>query len=222
MDWDGGLDDAKDADYFNVIEQNVGGNKLDYFEEQTYELDVSFEGDDAVNTARVEVTNGTYLPQQRRIMGDSGGDLHGTTRPMMNVYVPGTASLTDAAVEGTRVGLGESPAATWTGDPPLPPQHLEVGKKVWSVALEIPVQTTQSFTYGYRVPGVVRTVDSRRVYRLVLQHQPKINPERLIIRIAVPEGATNIKAPGFERKGDLLVLDRIVKIDFELEVSWQE
>lgn len=225
MDWDGAIDEAAKADYYNVIEQNVGGNKLDYFQQQTHTLEVSFEGDDAIDSSTVEVTNGTYLPQHRYVMGDSGGPSytggqHGTTRPMMNVYVPGTALLDSASVKGNRVALGGSAAATWPG--PLPPQHLEKGKKVWSVALEIPPGETQSFTYDYRVPGVVRTVEGRRVYRLVVQHQPKVNPERLVIRIRVPEGATEVRARGFRRSGDVLVLDRIVKVDFDLEVSWQE
>ena len=220
MDWDGGIDEAEDADYYNVVEQNVGGNKLDYFQQQTHTLDVSLDGDDAVSSSTVEVTNGTYLPQPRYVMGDSGGLRHGTTRPMMSVYVPGSAGLRSAKVEGNRVALGGSGAATWTGD--TPPEHLERGKKVWSVALEIPPGDTQSFTCTYRVPGVVRTVDGRRVYRLVVQHQPKVNPEKLVIRIRVPEGASQVRARGFKRQGDVLVLDRIVVTDLELEVSWQE
>jgi len=220
VDWDGGIDEAKDADYYNVVEQNVGGNKLDYFQHQTHTLDVSLDGDDAVSSSTVEVTNGTYLPQPRYVMGDSGGLRHGTTRPMMNVYVPGSAGFRSAEVEGNRVSLGGSGAATWTGD--TPPEHLEKGKKVWSVALEIPPGDTQSLTCTYRVPGVVRTVDGRRVYRLVVQHQPKVNPERLVIRIRVPEGASEVRARGFKTQGDVLVLDRIVVTDLELEVSWQE
>lgn len=220
MDWDGALDDSDGADYFNVVEQNVGGNKLDYFQEQTNQLDITIDGDDTTNSATVAVTNGTYLPQHRRVMGDSGGQLHGVTRPMMNVYVPETATLTGSAVEGVRVPMGESDAATWIGD--MPPEYLEAGKKVWSVALEIPIGDTQSVTYDYRVPDVVRTEGSRRVYRLVLQHQPKVNRETLVIRIRVPDEATDVKARGFERRGDLLVYETTVKKDFELEVSWQE
>jgi hypothetical protein len=225
MNWDGGIAEAKDADYFASVEQNVGGNKLDYFQRQEHILEVSLEGDDAINRATVEVTNGVYLPQPRYVMGDSGGPTetggkHGTTRPMMNVYVPGAAELVDASIDGTRVDMGGSSAATWSGD--LPPVHLELGKKVWSIALEIPVQDVQSFSYDYRVPNVVRTVEGRRVYRLVVQHQPKINAERLVIKIRIPEGATDVKARGFERRGDVLVLDRTVRTDMELEVSWQE
>jgi hypothetical protein len=139
---------------------------------------------------------------------------------MMNVYVPEAAMFGSATIDGYRVNLGGSSAATWSGD--TPSTHLEKGKRVWSAALEIKPQETQSITYDYTVPGVVRTVDGRRVYRLVVQHQPKVNPERLVIRIRVPEGATAVKARGFKQKGDLLVLDRIVKVDFVLEVSWQE
>jgi hypothetical protein len=225
MDWDGGLDEAKGADYFNVVEQNVGGNKLDYFQRQTETLEIDLSGNDAQHSAAVSITNGVYLPQPRYVLGDSGGPpatggKHGTTRPMMNVYVPATALLTSARIDGTRVSMGESSAATWPA-PDQPPEHIERGKKVWSVALEIPVGDTQTLTYGYRVQNVVRTVGARRVYRLVIQHQPKVNPERLVIRIRVPEGAEGVTAKGFLRRGDVLVLDRIVNKDFEVEVSWK-
>jgi Protein of unknown function (DUF4012) len=220
MDWDGGIDEGKDGDYLNVVEQNAGGNKLDYFQQQKHTLDVSFEGDDAVSSFLLEVTNGTLLPQHRRVMGDSGGDAHGMTRPMMNVYVPGTAALVRAAPDGTLTSLGDSGVGGWTSG--LPPTHLEVGKKVWSAVFEIPVEDTQSVRYDYRVPDVLRTVDGRRVYRLVVQHQPKVNPETFILRIKLPEGATDVVAKGFERKGETLVLERSIERDMELEVSWQE
>lgn len=220
MDWDGGIDDAEDADYFNVVEQNVGGNKLDYFQHQSHTLEVSFEGTTAVNRATVEVTNGTYLPQHRYVMGDSGGNDHGLTRPMMIVYAPGSAELVDAEVSGDRVSLLGSDVATWPTD--RPPEYLEVGKKAWPVALEIPVGETQSFHYDYQVPDVVRSEGSRRVYRLVVQHQPKVNPETLVIRVQVPDSATDVKARGFERRGEVLVYRTVVTADFEVEVSWQE
>lgn len=220
MDWDGGLDEAEGADYFNVVEQNVGGNKLDYFQHQNHTLEVSFDEHDALNSATVEVTNGTYLPQPRYVMGDSGGHAHGLTRPMMTVYAPGSAEFLDAEVSGARVPLARSDIATWLGD--RPPEYPEVGKKAWPVALEIPVGETQSFRYDYRVPDVVRSEGSRRVYRLVVQHQPKVNPETLVIRIHVPESATDVKARGFEHRRDVLVYKTVVKTDFEVEVSWQE
>ena len=90
------------------------------------------------------------------------------------------------------------------------------------MAFEIPIGETHSFRYDYEVPDVVRSEGSRRVYRLVVQHQPKVNPETLVIRIQVPDSATDVKARGFERRGDVLVYKTVVKTDFEVEVSWQE
>ncbi|HWC13714.1 MAG TPA: DUF4012 domain-containing protein [Actinomycetota bacterium] len=221
MDWDGGLEPARGADYLNVVEQNVGGNKLDYFQQQTHELDVAFDGDDAHNTVKVSVSNETFLPQPRYVMGDSGGHEHGLTRPMMNVYAPGSARLVAAEARGTLYAM-ESGAAAWSGSPPMPPEHLELGKKVWPVAFKIPVGDTASVTYDYEVPDVVRTRDGRRVYRLVVQHQPKVNPETLVVRVHLPPGARAVHAPGFERTGDVLLLERLQRKDLDLEVSWQE
>ena len=223
MDWDGGLEPAANADYFNVVEQNVGGNKLDYFQRQKHTLEVAFDGDAAESRATVRVTNAAFLPQPRYVMGDSGGSAHGLTRPMMNVYVPSAATLSEARRSDPPANpiLAEG-SGTWSGVPALPPEHLEKGKKVWPVVFEIPVGKSSSVTYRYRVPSVVRTVDGRRVYRLVVQHQPKVNPETMILRIRLPEGAGDVRAKGFQRKGDVLIMERTIDADVEMEVSWRE
>ncbi|HEV3472272.1 MAG TPA: hypothetical protein VG408_03585, partial [Actinomycetota bacterium] len=220
MDWDGSLDPAEGADYLNVVEQNVGGNKLDLFQDQDHFLDVRVDGEDAVNELRVAVTNRTILPQHRYVMGDSAGLLHGVTRPMMNVYVPGKAALRSAVPEGELYPM-EAGAAAWSGS--RPPEYFERGKKVWAVAFLIPVNESASVTYNYEVPGVVRESEAgRRVYRLVLQHQPKVHPEQMVIRFHLPTGATDVRAPGWKRRNNVLVWERSIRTDLELEVSWQE
>ncbi|MEA2446484.1 MAG: hypothetical protein QOK47_121, partial [Actinomycetota bacterium] len=40
MNWDGAIDEAKDSDYLYVVEQNVGGNKLDYFGRHATTMDI--------------------------------------------------------------------------------------------------------------------------------------------------------------------------------------
>ncbi len=229
MDWDGGIilpSELKKDDYVYVVEQNVGGSKLDYFDRNRNEMQVSFEGSDALVSTKMSVTNGVFLPQPRYSMGDAqrlnGACATGRCplhRPMMNLYVRDDAEFISASVEGDRI---DTPApAVWT-DPARPPEHFERGKKVWSGTLEIPPGETASLSIDYRVPGVLQSQGGRSVYRLQVQHQPKVQPETFVLRIAIPAGATGVRAPGFERDGDVLVWESTLKTDLVLEVSWRK
>lgn len=215
MNWDGGIEPAEKADYLYVVEQNVGGNKLDNFGEHTTAARVRFDGDDALVSTTARVANRVFLPQPRWAMGDSG-PIH---LPMMNVYVPRQAQLESWKVEGQRTDANPPPAV-WTGG--RPPEYEEKGKKVWPATLQIPPGEEAAVTYDYRVPNVVHTAGGRKVYRLVVQRQPRIRPERLIVRIRLPQGASEVRAPGFRQGlGGILVWDRPLREDVTLEVSWQ-
>jgi hypothetical protein len=209
------------GDYLYVVEQNVGGNKLDYFTEHTNSYDVQFDGNDAAVTASVEISNDVFFPQPLYPMGDSGREResNGFHRPMMNVYVPAEAQLRLAEVEGGRLDTPPG-AATWPG-PQQPAEHTERGKKVWTATLEIPPQESGTFRLGYLVPDAVRERQGRKVYRLTVQRQPRVSAERLIVTVALPQGAADVRAKGWKRQGDRLVWDRPLKEDVVLEVSWR-
>jgi hypothetical protein len=231
MHWDGGLNKARRSDYFNVVEQNVGGNKLDYFEEQSNKLSVKIDGNSAVDTADLTVTNPVFVPQPHYWLGDSGP----YDRAMMNVYAPGNAKLTGwkadpmCSVTVTKKNITQARAprpcrldtplpATWASGPP---EHREGGKKVWSATMQIPEQRDGSLSFRYRVPGVVETRHGRAYYTLNLQHQPKVNPETFILSLRLPPGAAAIKAPGFTRTGQRLVWRTTLSHDKALTVSWR-
>ncbi|HEX2294759.1 MAG TPA: DUF4012 domain-containing protein [Actinomycetota bacterium] len=216
MDWDGAIRAARGADYLYVVEQNVGGNKFDYFAEQTTTMDVAIEGDDAAVSTETRVRSGVFLPQPRWSAGDSART--GLHWPMMNVYVPLEAELTGATYEGEREDT--PPGLVTVAD--TPSEHFERGKKVWSSTFVIPPGEEAAMRLDYRVPGVVRSRDGRRVYRLIVQRQPKVNPEQLRITLTLPEGAGRVNAPGWKRKGGVLTWDKPLKTDLDLEVSWQE
>jgi hypothetical protein len=225
MGWDGSIKAAREADYFSVVEQNVGGNKLNYTSGQTNTLDVTLEGDTAVHSTTVSVENLIELPQPRWVLGDSKS----AHRPMLNFYVPAGAELLSADAGEPCVttellcnGRLDTPAPAVWADGFTPPTHTEKGKQVWSATLQIPAGASGSFAVDYRVPSVVRSVNGRRVYRLALQRQPKVNPERVLVRLQVPEGARDVRAPGFEQDAGTLVYDKALKSDMVLEVSWQE
>lgn len=100
MEWDGAISqEVKGGDYLYVVEQNVGGNKLDYTASQKNEMDIRLSNHDATISAEVTIHNGIRLPQPRWVLGDSKS-VH---RPMMNFYVPGNAKLLDAQVSGKKL-----------------------------------------------------------------------------------------------------------------------
>ncbi|CAN5700194.1 hypothetical protein BH18ACT15_BH18ACT15_03380 [soil metagenome] len=213
--WDGGISRRAGGDYLNVVEQNVGGNKLNYFEGMRSSMDVRLGGPDAEVSTTVEVTNDVFLPQPRWILGDQL--LTALHRPMINVYVPQRATLAKASHDGP---LLPAPApAVWNGD--SPPEHYERGKKVWSATLDIPPGESGSVTFDYRVPGVVTREEGRKTYRLVLQHQPKLHPQTQVVRIRLPAGAGGVRAKGFERKENVLTFKDKLERDTGLEVSWR-
>lgn len=228
MKWDGALEKAASGDYVNVVEQNVGGNKLDYSATQTTEMDVELGSTDATVATKVTIHNGIQLPQPRWVLGDSKS----THRPMLNLYVPRNAELLEADAGPACVPTGaprdrlcngriDTPAPARWLDASTPPEHSESNKTVWSATLQIPAGEDGSFGARYRVPDVVEAEGARRIYRLIVQHQPKITPERLLIRLRVPEGASEISAPRFERVDDMLVFDRPLTTDEVLEVTWR-
>ncbi len=228
MNWDGAIERAQHGDYLFVVEQNVGGNKLNYSAGQTNEVEVELdESGDARVSTKVTISNDVILPQPRWVLGDSKS-VH---RPMVNIYVPNSAELlgaetaepcpADASSALECNGRLNTPApAAWSGASPA--QHTERGKKVWSATLQIPAQQQGSFTVDYRIPGAVRSRGDRSVYSLLVQRQPKVRPEDLVVRMLVPQGAHSIRAPGFQREGDTLVFQRPLTKDTELEVSWEE
>ncbi len=226
MQWDGAIRQEEPGDYLYVVQQNVGGNKLNYFERQEHSVNVRFSGLDAVVRTAVRVHNDVHLPQPRYSLGDSDS----WHRPMINVYVPRRAQLIRAVAPPLRAATEEPglrPARIETPAPAIwpstdrPAQHLERKKMVWSGTLEIPPQQAASLGFTYRVPRAVVTESGRSVYRLTLQHQPKVHPETLEIRLNLPVGAQAVRAPGWDRHNGELVWSKSVEEDMVLEVSWQ-
>jgi Protein of unknown function (DUF4012) len=223
MDWDGGIEDVDGADYVYMVEQNVGGNKFDYYTEHATSMDITLEGSDAEVSTETTISNGTFFPQPSWAMGDSGRpDPEGnpqvpTHEPMMNLYVPEDAELSNATVDGSRMDVPLP--AVWTNG--SPPEHEEHGKKVWSATLQIPPGEDGSVRFDYRVPGVVREDDNGRLtYRLVVQHQPRVRPETMDIHLTLPEGASAIVAPEWDRIGETLVWSKPLRRDVILKVTW--
>lgn len=225
MDWDGAIKAKSKGDYLYVVEQNVGGNKLDYFTEHHNTVNVQLDGSDAAVSTEIKIDNNVFFPQPLYPMGDSGKvvESNGHHRPMMNVYVSPEARLQGAEVGGKGVERLDTPpgVATWTGES-SPAEHTERGKKVWTATMNIPPERSGKFRLGYVVPNAIVERGGRKVYRLTVQRQPRVRPELLTVRITLPEGVRGIEAKGFKREGNELTWERPLKEDIVLEVSWRD
>lgn len=223
MDWDGAIAVPERGGYAYLVQQNVGGNKLDFFSDTQLRLVIAFEDRAAEVAAEATVANGVFLPQPRYVLGDvgraaatlpRGWALH---RPMINLYAPVDAELQAASVTGARI---DHPVpAIWEGS--SPPEHAERGAAVWSATLEIPAGKSGTVRFDYRQPGAVVRRGPRSVYRLVLQHQPKVRPDDVTVTLLLPPGATDVVAPGWSRDGPRLIWNKPLARDEELEVSWR-
>jgi hypothetical protein len=216
MDWDASIRRAKNSNYLYIVQQNVGGNKLNYSERLHHSMDVTIDGSDAITSTEVRIFNGIVHPGPRYVIGDSNG-LH---RPMVNVYVPLEAELLDADIEGTRLDAAAEGTSAWPAEN-IPAEHTELGKKVWSATLQIPALEEGAVRFEYRVPEVVVTNGNRRVYRVVLQRQPKVLPETMSLTLRLPDGASGVRAKGWKRTNDGFMWERTLKEDTVLEVSWR-
>lgn len=219
MNWDGALEKARDADYLYPVEQNVGGNKLDFFDVQEDNVLIAIDGEDAVTQAEFAITNRVKMPQPRWVMGDSGAAQPPIHRPMLVLYTRPDSELQEASVEGVRTDAPE-PAAWPTG---RPLEHLEKGKKAWPVTMEADPGETVTARFLYRVPGIVRTANGRKVYRLLVQHQPKVHSEWMDIELRLPEGASDVQLEGWKKGAEgRIVWAGPLERDMTLEVSWRD
>jgi hypothetical protein len=224
MGWDGAIEPAESGDYLYVVEQNVGGNKLDYTSRQSHDMTIDLHGTEADIETRVRVHNDIFMPQPNYWLGNSG-PCH---RPMINVYVPGRARLRawdappvgDPTVCSDEVRRLDTPIpAAWSAG--APPEHRELGKKVWSTTLDIPAGETGEVSLAYTVPDAVVRRGGRSVYRLTMQRQPKVHKDAVRVRLRLPRGARAVKAPGWSRRGSTLTWQRELVSDVALEVSWR-
>lgn len=158
-------------DYLYVVGQNAGANKIDYYAHRSIDYTVVIGAHGTVSgQLGVQVANNTppgitapyivgpFLP----------GDPPGLDRSYVSVYLPRATEVLKATVGGAPVGI-ES--------------ETEGGLGVVSRFLEaLP---------GRRSTLVLQTAGLRTrrgEYRLVVQHQPTLNPDRFRLEVVLPPG----------------------------------
>ena len=182
---DGGVDPVQ-GDSLLVVNQNVAGNKLDYYFTRTTSYDVQLrpEGDRLTLSSRLRVKMENRAPPDlpRYVGGPFDRRFAaGENRTFISVYSP-------LALTG----------ATWDGMPLTLAAGDELQRRVYSTFLSIPAGTTG--TLGLQLEGRVMA-GSGGWYELDLLHQPLLSAQPTTASFEVPDSWRIVEAEGATHDG---------------------
>lgn len=169
----GNLQPKPNSDFLMVVGNNAGGNKLDYYSRRriSYRAVVST-GSQVSAAVEVETRNNapdSGLPPY--ILGVIEGEPAGLLRAYTSVFMPAGSSLTAAGIDGKM--------------PDRLDQHTEGGLAAVSAFVDVASRTKSTFSVR-----TTRTINSPGLYRLVVQQQPSLHPDRLDLLVSLPPGST--------------------------------
>jgi hypothetical protein len=163
------------GDSLGVVTQNAGPNKIDWFLDRTYEYDVRVDPASGALRATLDVHLRNRAPASGLppyVIGPVPGDVNGKpgqNRLLLSVYTPW--SFDGATLEGKPVLLESG--------------QMELGRRVYSVLVEIPPGATADFhlslsgSYAAGAPS----------YRLDIVQQPTARPDRVSVKVAPSSGS---------------------------------
>jgi hypothetical protein len=162
------------SDSLLVINQNAGGNKIDYYlrRQVSYQAQLVPDGDEVRISGRLRVDMENQAPSEglpSYVIGPFDSRFEaGENRSYVSLYSP--LNLV---------------SATWD-DQPLPLEvERELGRNVYSAFLSIPAGTTRTLEVG--LEGVLTSLPGGW-YELDLLHQPILVAGRASVRIEVADG----------------------------------
>jgi hypothetical protein len=172
------------------VDDKLVANKIDYYSRLAIDYDVRVDPSGRAKAVlQVTLTNESPPGLPRAIANPVRNGGYAVNRALMLALVPGNAELLEAVPDA---GL---------------PDHLEAGRRVFARILEARPGKATTLRLEYSMVGVVVSRGAGNLYRLTIQHQPRIAPADLRVRVTLPAGATIHHAPrGWIVKGNVLTL----------------
>jgi UDP-N-acetylmuramyl pentapeptide phosphotransferase/UDP-N-acetylglucosamine-1-phosphate transferase len=197
-----------ESDSVLVVNQNAGGNKLDYYlrRRSSYAVELVPSGDGVQVSGQLQVTLENTAPAEglpRYIIGPYfPGNPAGLNRTYLSVYTP-----------------FELTGATLDGEPLAMEAEEELGRRVYSEFLDVPSLSSRTVTVGLQGEAPLA---AGGWYELDLLHQPLLNPEEMSVTLEVPDGWRIAEAEGATLSGARsatteVVLDRDVTVRVRIE-----
>jgi hypothetical protein len=168
------------GDYLMVLTQNFGENKMDYYMQR----EVSFRGRPAADGSldvNLRVTLHNAAPSGALLTDFVGGARPhlglpaNTGRSYLSVFVPSPAKLKAVSVDGA--------AAKDVDNGP------ELGRRYFATPVDVAAGRSVSVVFSYTVPGAF----AGGFYRLSVQNQATVHPDRLSVDVTLPDG---VRPPG--------------------------
>ncbi|MBW3601351.1 MAG: DUF4012 domain-containing protein, partial [Actinobacteria bacterium] len=164
------------GDHLALVANNAAANKADFFLRPAVRHDVSLLPGGAAR-AVTTVTMANDAPPRGEpayVIGPNTRGLRpGDNETLLSVYRPDTTVLTRVTRDGAPTAVAAEP---------------ELGHTVYTARVRIPSGESTRLTYTMRSAGVWTGDDVAGSYRLTVQSQPTLNPVRLRVDVAVPEG----------------------------------
>ncbi len=195
------------VDSLLVVNQNAGGNKLDYYFRRTTSYDVELrpgpEGDGLEVTGRLRVDMENQAPAEglpRYVIGPYDERFQaGENFSYMSLYTPLDVT-----------------SATWDGAPLQLEAEEELGRNVYSAFLSIPSRSTRSLEV--QLQGSVEALPGGW-YELDLLHQPLLVDGEVSASVSVPSGWRIAEVEGARLEGgDRAVANLVLSRDEAVRV----
>jgi hypothetical protein len=201
LGWDGGLD-AGTGDFLYVTDNALLSTRVDYYSYLTIVYDVVVKADGAIqSSSRIGLSNESPEGLPPAIAGRRG-PRYALNRALIGLYAPVRARLESS-----------EPAEAL-------PSHVEGRTRVFMAAISVRPDRARAVRFDYSVPGVIRSNDGRKVYRLTVQHQPLLNPAELTVNVRLPDDAVVLSAPGWTVNGNEATLKVVLTRDLVTEITF--
>jgi hypothetical protein len=177
-DWAGSVFKPR-SDYFLLNHQNLGVDKLDYYlrEHVRYRVRIQPNGDLEVEVA-ITLRN-TAPPGLPEPVGNNDGS---KMRTLIGAFVHGRAEFEGLAVNDDSATVPDGPRAERAA--------VGYGKNLYLTIVKIAGKSKALVKLRYRVPAGLVSTDAGRFYRLLVQHQPLVNPSIFRVELIPADGVS--------------------------------
>ena len=185
------------CDFLQVLVQNQGANKLDFYmhEKVGYAISLNADGS-ARSTLTIKITNNApKAGLSPYVAGASpGGARDGFSNAYLSAYVPKGARLVDAVVNNRRDN---------------PEVDHEKDKTIFSNNLHIAPGASKTIVFVYDLPKALILNGNKSEYTLDWQAQPIVNHADITLDVEIPESLDVAKLPaGMSKQGREVTLKK--------------